>query len=87
MSEEIEFGLTIMAVGMITVFSILGLVVLGGKVMILAINKFAPEVEIAPPPKLASQGISKTKISVLASVVAAITGGKGKITKIKKLKK
>ncbi len=86
MSEEIEFGLTIMAVGMITVFSILGFVVLGGKIMIILINKFASD-EIIPPPsgKLVSQPIDNTKISVLASAVTAATKGKGKITSIKKL--
>lgn len=86
MSEEIEFGLTIMAVGMITVFSILGFVVLGGKIMIILINKFAAdEVNLPPPTKLATQSIDNTKISVLASAVTAVTKGTGRITNIKKL--
>lgn len=86
MSEEIEFGLTIMAVGMITVFSILGFVVLGGKVMIKMINRFgSDEVNLPPPIKMATQAIDNTKISVLASVVTAVTKGTGKITSIKKL--
>lgn len=86
MSEEIEFGLTIMAVGMITVFSILGFVVLGGKIMIILINKFASdEANLPPPTKLATQSIDKTKISVLASAVTAVTKGTGRITNIKKL--
>jgi Na+-transporting methylmalonyl-CoA/oxaloacetate decarboxylase gamma subunit len=86
MSEEIEFGLTIMAVGMITVFSILGFVVLGGKAMIIVINKFTEDV-VSPPSsgKFANHQIDNTKISVLASAVSAITKGKGKITNIKKL--
>lgn len=86
MNEEIEFGLTIMAVGMITVFSILGFVVLGGKAMIILINKYAADVVNPPPPgKLASQPIDNTKISVLSSAVSAVTKGTGKITSIKKL--
>lgn len=85
MSEEIEFGLTIMAVGMITVFSILGLVILGGKVMILLINKFASEVPVSIANNIVNQTINTTKISVLASAVAIATKGKGKITKIEKL--
>jgi len=85
MSEEIEFGLTLMAVGMITVISILGLVVLGSKTMILLINKFASELKVETPQSLATEYISKTKISVLASAVASATEGKGKITNIKKL--
>lgn len=85
MSEEIEFGLTIMAVGMITVFSILGLVILGGKVMILVINRFASDVPVSIANNIVNQTINTTKISVLASAVAIATKGKGKITKIEKL--
>ena len=86
MSEELEFGLTIMAVGMITVFSILGFVVVGGKIMILLINKFASdEINLPPPTKLAVQPIDNTKISVLAAAVTAATKGTGRITNIKKI--
>ena len=85
MSEEIEFGLTLMAVGMTTVITILGLVVMGGKTLILLINKFSPEVELMSIQSQGTEYISKTKISVLASSVAAATKGKGKITNIKKL--
>ena len=49
MSADISFGFMLMAVGMISVFTILALVVGGGKVMILLINKYAPLVEIAVP--------------------------------------
>lgn len=85
MSEEIEFGLTIMAVGMITVFSILGFVVLGGKVMIFFINKSTPDKTVQPVSNIVAQSINNTKISILVSTVASVTMGKGKITKIKKL--
>ena len=40
MSEELSFGFMLMATGMITVFTILALVVAGGKLMILVVNKF-----------------------------------------------
>ncbi len=85
MSTEIEFGLTIMAVGMIAVFSILGFVVLGGKIMILLINRFTPEEKHVSPTEFASQSIDNTKISVLVSAVAGATNGQGRITHIKKL--
>mgnify|MGYP006921585459 CR=1 FL=1 len=85
MTTEIEFGLKIMAIGMITVFSILGMVVIGGKLMILSINKWGSEEAPDLPLKSNDSGIDKTKISVLSSVVAIVTGGKGKITNIKKL--
>ena len=83
MNEEIEFGLTLMAVGMTTVLSILALVVLGGKTLIFLVNKFSPEIEMIPVH--AHAFISKTKISVLASAVSAATKGKGTITNIKKI--
>jgi len=85
MSEEIEFGLTLMAVGMTTVITILGLVVMGGKTLILLINKFSPEIEVVTSQNLATEYISKSKISVLASAVAAATQGRGEITNIKKI--
>ncbi|MDH5365917.1 MAG: OadG family protein [Cyclobacteriaceae bacterium] len=87
MTEEIQIGLTIMTVGMITVFSILGLVVLGGKLMIIIINKLAKEVSSSKSnvPQIVTQQIDKTKISVLTSAVVAFTKGKGKIIKIRKL--
>lgn len=87
MNEEVQMGLTIMAVGMITVFAILGMVVLGGKLMIVLINKFAVETPVSASvhDQIAAQEIGNAKISVLASIVAVITKGKGKITKIKKL--
>ena len=85
MSEGIEFSLTVMAVGMITVFSILGFVVLGGKIMILIINKLPSEEGKDSTPPSGNKQIDSIKISVLAAAVAAITGGKGKITSIEKL--
>ncbi len=85
MSEEIEFGLTIMAVGMITVFSILSFVVLGGKTMILLINKFASDIDEITSPQEANQSISNRKIAVLSSAVSVVTLGKGKIKNIEKL--
>ncbi len=85
MSEEIEFGLTIMAVGMITVFSILSFVVLGGKTMILLINKFATNIEETTPPQEENQSISNKKIAILSSAVSVVILGKGKIKNIEKL--
>ena len=84
MSDEIEFGFTIMSIGMITVFTILGLVVLGGKIMILVIDNYSTEVKQSSPSEITHQEISNIKISILSTVVNAITKGKGKITKIEK---
>lgn len=84
MSDEIEFGFTIMLIGMITVFTILGLVVLGGKIMILVINRYAADVKQPAISKVAQQDISNVKIAVLSAVVNVVTKGKGKITKIEK---
>jgi oxaloacetate decarboxylase gamma subunit len=84
MNGDISFGLMLMAVGMLTVFSILALVVMGGKIMIILINRFAPLPDIESPALSGSYGIAKTKVAAITAAVETITGGKGKITEINK---
>ena len=93
MSEEINIALTVLAVGMITVFIILGLVVLTGDVLIRIVNRFFPETAIKSPlntpSNLAPTNLQpKTNKSTLAAIVAAVdivTGGTGKADKIEKV--
>jgi len=86
MEDSLYFGAVLMAVGMSTVFLILTLVVLGGKVMIFIINKYAPQ----PAPLTAQLGssgsISLSKIAAISAVVKTITQGRGQVTEIKKQK-
>ena len=86
MSADISFGFMLMAVGMISVFTILALVVGGGKVMILLINKYAPLVEIVAPlsPANSESSIESAKLAAITAAVESVTGGQGRITEIKK---
>jgi len=88
--ENIVFGIELMVVGMSTVFCILLIVIFGGKMLIKAVNKFAPE-EAAAPRKsgLASmpQAIDGTTMEVLKQVVTQLTGGKGHLASAKPINK
>ena len=78
------FGSMLMAVGMTTVFIILALVVLGGKLTILVTNKFSPAAAPAVVRRMSSTSIEGSKIAAITAAVKAITHGKGQITDIKK---
>lgn len=80
MENEISQALTLLGIGMITVFVVLSLVVVVGNVLIRFINRFAP---ISDVPSKAAE-ISNAKIAAITSAVDMITGGKGRITKIEK---
>lgn len=84
MTTDISFGLMLMAVGMITVFTILALVVGGGKVMIFLINRYAPLVETVVSSTIRTTGIEGAKLAAITAAVESVTGGRGTITEIKK---
>ncbi len=89
--SDIQTGLMLLAIGFPTVFLILWLVIILGKGLVLAVNKYAPEEESTKAiPAIASvptreQQISPGKITAIVSAVNLVTGGKGKVTKIEKL--
>ena len=86
MEDTMYFGSMLMAVGMSTVFIILALVVLGGKVMIFITNKYAPlPISLAVQAER-STAAGSSKIAAITAVVETITQGKGKITEIRKSK-
>ena len=83
--ENINIGLQLMLVGMVTVFVILLIVIYGSRLLIRIINKIAPEE--APAAKKAAGPADETSAvrPVLEAAVAQLTGGKGHIVNIKKL--
>ena len=89
MNEQLMEGIEILIVGMITVFIVLGLVVLTGKFLIWSINKLTPDAVKKPVRtsflKAANQEISQQKIAAIVAAVDVITKGQGKITTIKKV--
>ncbi|MCP4456844.1 MAG: oxaloacetate decarboxylase [Cytophagales bacterium] len=76
MSLDFSTALSLMAIGMITVFVVLLLVVITGKVLTRLVNwldKGAEDAAIAP-----------VKVAVISAAVEVFTEGKGHITKIDK---
>ena len=88
--ENITFGLELMVVGMSTVFAILLIVIWGGKLLIQAVNRVAPEEVVSAKKAAAAAGTASTSIdsttmAILSQVVTQITGGKGKISSAKRM--
>ncbi|MBN1115747.1 MAG: OadG family protein [Bacteroidales bacterium] len=84
MEQNLGNALSIMIVGMVTVFLILWLVVLIGNALIRLTNKFWPESEISKKANAALTASDGTVAAIIAAV-DVVTKGKGKITKITKL--
>lgn len=81
MEENLKLALSLMIIGMGTVFAILFLVVAGAKIMILWVNKFHPD-------QASDLNFMKADNKKLAAIIAAVnivTGGKGKIESINKI--
>ena len=92
MEENLSQALLVMLVGMITVFVILSLVVLSGKVLIYIINGYFP----MAPKKIKKERSRATannpiksmhpkKIAAILAAVESATGGRGTVTKIEKV--
>ncbi len=83
MESNISNAFSLLAIGMVTVFIVLLLVVLCGSLLIKLVNKYAPEP--IKKVKLIKPLISNKEIAVMTAVVDHITLGKGKIESIEKL--
>ncbi|MDL2299176.1 OadG family protein [Bacteroides sp. OttesenSCG-928-E20] len=83
--ENFQTGLLLMAVGMITVFAILLIVIYLGKLLIYLVNKYVPE-EVAVVKQKAT-GPAPLQPHIVAAITAAVnvvTHNKGKIVKIER---
>ena len=88
MSENFIEALELLVVGMFTVFVILLIVIYFGKLLILAVNKWAPEEDESPKkaaPAKAVQAVDATVKAVIDAAVSQLTGGKGHASKITKI--
>jgi len=93
MSDALSEALLILAVGMITVFAILAMVVVTGQLLIRITNRFAPDVRVVKPARAvartpygkASNAIEKKKIAAIMAAVEVATGGRGRVRKIEKM--
>ena len=84
MEENLMLGLKLLVVGMISVLLILYLVILLGKGLIAFANKF-PEVNEEPKQREVVQEVDGKTKGIIEAAVAQITGGKGRVTSIKKV--
>jgi len=82
--QPINEAVSIMIVGMITVFFILFLIVGIGNVIIRLSNKYLPE-EIAPAKPSKISATTNNTIAAIEAAIAKATNGKGKVTNIKKI--
>ena len=79
-----NIGLTLMIVGMLTVFVVLIIIIQLSKLLIKLVNRFAPEEEVKA--KVAQVAAIPAEITeVINKTVAQITGGKGTVKNIVKL--
>ena len=84
--ENISLGLTLMAIGMVTVFAILLIVINLSKLLIKIVNRVAPEEEVLhkkPAPQPAS--VDELTMEIIRAAVAQVTGGKGTVQSVEKL--
>ncbi|MFT5640038.1 MAG: oxaloacetate decarboxylase gamma subunit [Cyclobacteriaceae bacterium] len=83
MESNISTALTLLVIGMLTVFVVLTLVVFTGKLLIALVNRFS--VEAIVPLTVNKQGIGSSKIAAITAAVEGFTQGKARIQKIEKL--
>lgn len=88
-TNDIYGALQLLVVGMVTVFLVLLIVINLGKLLIWAVNKWAPEETVAKKMALttnkAIESIDANTKAIIDATISQITGGKGRATKITKL--
>lgn len=81
-----NIGITLMIVGMVTVFAVLLIIINLSKLLIKVVNKIAPEEEVktkAVAPKVTP--IAADVMEVIRQTVMQVTGGKGTVANVMKL--
>jgi oxaloacetate decarboxylase gamma subunit len=74
MDSDISTALSLLAIGMTTVFIVLLLVVATGNILIRFVNSISPN----------NDQLTSAKIAAISGAVEAFTQGQGRITKIEK---
>ncbi len=82
MEESINTALTLLGVGMITVFIVLLCVVILGNILINLVNKYIPAPIEVKAVKRNSNVINNATVAAITAAVEIFTKGKGKITNI-----
>lgn len=84
MEHDLNSAFSILLIGMLTVFFILWLVVLIGNLIIMVVNRYWPSAPGPVKTSVKSGTISSGTLAAIVAAVEAVTGGKGKVTKIEK---
>lgn len=80
-TTNLQTALLVLAIGMITVFIVLGLVVLSGRLLIRIVNSLHAD---TAPLANNSAAISSAHIAAITAAVTHVTEGKASIVKIEK---
>jgi len=84
MDQNIQLGIQLLMVGMLSVFIILGIVVSLGKLLILTVNKYSKEPQ--KQKRHQNNRINRNHLVALSAVVETVTQGQGVIKSITKVK-
>lgn len=85
MEGNLATAIMLLFIGMGTVFVVLIIIIEGGKLLIKAVNKFAPEEEPKKQPAAAAPAaISPAVTKVIMEAVSQVTGGQAEVIDIKK---
>ncbi len=82
--DNLTVGLTLMVIGMITVFCILLLVINVSKLLIVIVNKIAPEEQAPAKAEPKAAAVDAVTMDVIRATVAQLTGGKGTVTSVER---
>jgi len=90
MTDDIQTGLLLLVVGMITVFTVLGMVVLTGKLLIAVVNRTyrvtpAQVGTYTPKRTISATGSEKRKLAAVVAAAFIMTKGKGRIQRIQRV--
>lgn len=80
-----NIGVTLMIVGMVTVFAVLLIIIYLSKLLIKLVNKFALEENVKKDVKQNGPEIPANIMAVIQQTVKEITNGKGTVTNVVKI--
>lgn len=90
MTTDLQTALSLFLVGMLAVFTILGLVVLSGRALIWFVNRYLPDAAKLPTalPEVVKKDprIDPKKLAAITAAVEQISGGRAHIVKIEQQK-
>jgi oxaloacetate decarboxylase gamma subunit len=80
-----NIGITLMIVGMVTVFAVLLIIINLSKLLISVVNKVAPEEEAKSKVVSQAPAIAADVMEVIRQTVSQVTGGRGKVVNVVKI--